>query len=161
MDKNALMLVIASRENLKVYSSRKKLTSSFFNVGQEIVLEGLTDNEARDLVRLPETNIPSTRAVLNDKEQQIALEWGGRNPYLLQLAGLSLWDAKRLNKDVNSAKKRFNRQGKGISANHSIWTKISLFCKWLFWRLPVKFGQIVQIIGNNLDKFAAWIKRMF
>ena len=83
MDKNALMLIIASRENLKVYSNRKKLTSSFFNLGQVIKLKGLTENEARDLVRLPETKIPGSRAVLNDKEQQNALEWGEKNPYLL------------------------------------------------------------------------------
>ena len=53
MDRNALMLVIAPEKGLTVYSKKKKLTSSFFNVGQEIILSGLTDNEARDLVRLP------------------------------------------------------------------------------------------------------------
>ncbi len=161
MDKNALMLIIASRENLKVYSRRKKLTSSFFNLGQVIMLEGLTDNEARDLVRLPETNIPKSRAVLNDKEQQIALEWGGKNPYLLQLAGLYLWEEQQSSRYINRAKKRFDRQAKGISANHSIWIKILIFLKWVFWRLPVKLGQIPQFIGNKRKKLAAWLIGIF
>lgn len=161
MDNNALMLVIASRENLKVYSRRKKLTSSFFNLGQVIMLEGLTNNEARDLVRLPETNIPGSQAVLNDDYQQTALEWGGNNPYLLQLAGLYLWEAKQSNKDINWAKKRFDRQAKGISANHSIWGKILLFLKWVFWRLPVKLGQTAQFIGTRLDELQAWVTGVF
>lgn len=161
MDNNALMLVIASRETLKVYSLRKKLTSSFFNLGLENRLEGLTDNEARDLVRLPETKIPGTQAALNQDYQQIALEWGGKNPYLLQLAGLSLWEEQQSSRNINRAKKRFNRQANGISANHSISGKISLFFKWLFWRLPVKFGKTAQFIGTKLDELQAWVIGVF
>ncbi len=160
MDNNGLMLVIASREELNVYSRRKKLTSSFFNVGQVIVLEGLTDNEARDLVRLPQTTIPGSEAVLNENEQQTALEWGGRNPYLLQLAGLYLWEAKRLNEDISSAKKRFDRQARGISANHTIWRRCLLLLKELFWGLPRKLGQIGKFVGSNFgdigDAIVGW-----
>ena len=168
MDRNALMLVIASEKKLTVYSEKKKLTSSFFNLGQVIILKGFTENEARDLVRLPQTTIPGIQAVLNDKEQQTALDWGGKNPYLLQLAGLCLWEAKGSNKDrnltkkdINLAKKRFDRQAQGISANHSIWRKSLLFLKWVFWNLPVKLGQAVKFIGTKLDEFAAWILGVF
>ncbi|MDJ0617993.1 MAG: AAA-like domain-containing protein [Calothrix sp. MO_192.B10] len=161
MDRNALMLVIASGKNLKVYSRQKKLTSSFFNVGQVMMLQGFTDNEARDLVRLPQTNIPGSQAVLNDNEQQIALDWGGKNPYLLQLAGLYLWEAKQSNNDINWAKKSFERQARGISANHSIWRKGLLFLQWVFWRLPVKLGQAVKFIGTKLDEFSAWLIGVF
>ena len=161
MDRNTLMLVIASEKKLTIYSKEKKLTSSFFNVGQVIMLEGFTDNEARDLVRLPKTTVSDSQAVLNDKEQQTALDWGGNNPYLLQLAGLYLWDAKQSNQDISWAKKRFDRQAKGISANHSIWRKILLFLKWVFWRLPVKLGQTAQFIGTKLDELQAWIIGVF
>ncbi len=161
MDRNALMLVIVSRKNLMVYSRRKKLTSSFFNLGQVMMLEGFTDNEARDLVRLPQTTIRGGQAVLNENEQQTALEWGGRNPYLLQLAGLYLWEAKQSNKDINWAKKRFARQAREISANRSIWRRCLLLLKWVFWRLPVKLGQAVKFIGTTLDELAAWVLGVF
>ncbi len=46
MDRNALMLVIASEKNIRAYSRRKQLTSSFFNLGQVMILKGFTDNEA-------------------------------------------------------------------------------------------------------------------
>ena len=161
MDSNALMLVIASRKNLNVYSHRKKLTSSFFNLGQVIMLEGLTSNEARDLVRLPQTTTPGSQAVLNDNEQQIALEWGGKNPYLLQLAGLYLWEAKQSNQDINWAKKRFDRQAKGISIQRSIWRRCLLLLKWVFWSLPIKLGQAVKFIGTTLDELAAWVLGVF
>ncbi|MGK7951439.1 MAG: AAA-like domain-containing protein [Xenococcaceae cyanobacterium] len=161
MDRNALMLVIASRKNLNVYSRRQKLTSSFFNLGQVMILKGFTDNEARDLVRLPQTTIPGSQAVLNEDEQQIALEWGGKNPYLLQLAGLYFWEAKQSNQDINWAKKRFDRQAKGISVQHSIWRKCLLLLKWVFWRLPVKLGQAIKFIGTTLDELSAWVLGVF
>ena len=160
MDCNALMLVIASEKNLQVYSRRKNLTSSFFNLGQVMILEGLTNNEARNLVRLPENKIPHSQAVLNDKEQRIALEWGGKNPYLLQLASLYLWEARKSHKEISWARRRFNRQAKRISAHHSIWRRFLLSLKWLLWRLPAKLGQIGKFVGANLgdigDGIVGW-----
>ena len=160
MDRNALMLVIASEKNLQVYSRRKNLTSSFFNLGQVMILQGFTDNEARDLVRLPLSKITDSQAVLSEKEQQIALEWGGKNPYLLQLAGLFIWEARECNKEISWAKKRFDSQAKGISSNHSIWSKSLLLLKRLFWLLPIKLGQIGKFVGTNLgdigDGIVGW-----
>ncbi|XZF61196.1 MAG: AAA-like domain-containing protein [Gloeotrichia echinulata DVL01] len=157
MDRNALMLVIASENGLTVYSKKKKLTSSFFNVGQEIILSGLTDNEARDLVRLPQTTIRDSQAVLNDQEQQIALDWGGKNPYLLQLAGLCLWEAKQSNNDINWAKKNFDRQASRISARQYGWRNWLSFLKFVFLRLPAKLGEVVKFIGNNVSVISAWL----
>ena len=104
----ALMLVIASEKNIEIYRRQKKLTSSFFIDAHVMMLKGLTDNEARDLVRLPKTTIPGKQEALSENEQQTALEWGGKNPYLLQLAGLCLWDAQRLNRNIDWAKRKFN-----------------------------------------------------
>ena len=151
MDRSALMLVIASYQKLDVYSRRKNLTSSFFNLGQVIMLEGYTDNEARDLVCLPKTNIPSSQSVLNDQEQQLALEWGNKNPYLLQLASLCLWDAQQLNRDLDWARRKFNDQ---------ILPKHIFFLKWVFWLLPMKLGKIGRFVGANLgdigDGIVGW-----
>ena len=154
MDRSALMLVIASYQKLDVYSRRKNLTSSFFNLGQVIMLEGYTDNEARDLVCLPKTNIPSSQSVLNDQEQQIALEWGGTNPYLLQLAGLYLWEARQCNKEINWARRSFEDQA---GKRSSIWHKFLFFLKWVFWRLPLKLGQVTKKIGITLGNVSSWI----
>ncbi len=108
MGLNSLMLVIASEKNIKIYRDQKKLTSTFFNDAQTIILNGLTENEARDLVRLPQTTIPNTQAALNDLQQKVALDWGGKNPYLLQLAGLYLWEARENNKTRAWARKKFD-----------------------------------------------------
>lgn len=153
MDDSALMLVIASDKDLKVYSRQKKLTSRFFNLGHKMILSGYTkDSEAMDLVRLPQTTIPGSQAVLNEKEQKIALEWGGRNPYLLQWAGLCLWDAQQNREGIAWARKRFVRQAKGISAKHSIWRKCWLLFKLVIWGIPVKLGQIGKFVGANLGE---------
>ena len=160
MDCNALMLVIASEKNLQVYSRRKNVTSSFFNVGQIRILSGFTENEARSLVRLPENKIPNSQAVLNEKEQQISLEWGGNNPYLLQLAGLYIWEARECNKELSWARKRFNLQALGISTHHNILRHSLLFLKWLFWQLPTRLGKIGKFVGTNLgdigDGIVGW-----
>ncbi len=157
MDSSALMLVIASYQKLDIYSNQHKLTSSFFNLGQVMMLERFTNSEAQKLVCLPQTTIPSSKTVLNESEQQTALEWGGKNPYLLQLAGLYLWEAKQSNEDITWAKKRFDRQARGVSANHTIWRRCLLFLKWIFWGLPIKLGQVTKKIGITLSDISSWI----
>ncbi len=158
MDKSALMLVIASHQELKIYSGKKKLTSDFFNVGQVIKLEGYTENEARDLVRLPQTNISSSRAVLSQEEQTLARQWGMNHPYLLQLAGLCLWDAQRLNRDLVWAKQEFEQRQAGTNiSRHKIkrfkrgFRRILLmFCGFF----PSLIG-VAENLGNIVGKVIA------
>ena len=159
MGLNSLMLVIASEKNIKIYRDQKKLTSTFFNDAQTIILQGLTENEARDLVRLPQTTIPGTQAVLSDTQQQIALDWGGKNPYLLQLAGLYLWESlpQQSNKDQTWAKKQFDRHARGISPRHSIGRRFLLGLKWLFWIFPKKLGDGVKFIGSIHGELSSWL----
>lgn len=154
MDKSALMLIIASDKSLKVYSKQKKLTSSFFNVGQVIKLEGYSQFEAGDLVRLPQTIISEQEAALSEAEQKTALEWGGKNPYLLQLAGLYLWEAKKSNENTAWTRKKFESQVQGISSRHSIRGKCWRFIRWLFWRIPVRLGRAIYFIGSNFGEVA-------
>ena len=161
MDGNTLMLVIASKKNLQVYSEKKQLTSSFFNLGQVIVLSGLSDGEARDLVSLPKGKFPDAEAVLNEQEQKTALEWGGRNPYLLQFAGLYLWEAKQTGKDINWAKSEFDRHAKKISPHHSWEQRLVLGLKFIFVELPIRLGQFIKAVGENFDKYTAWLIGLF
>jgi len=131
------------------------LNSAFFNDAQTIMLEGLTENEARDLVRFPK----NAQAVLNDDEQKVALDWGGRNPYLLQLAGLYLWEAQsqQSNKNLAWAKKQFDRNARGISPRHTIGRRCLLGLKWLFWSLPKKIGDGVKFIGSKFGDISSWL----
>jgi hypothetical protein len=89
MDRGSLMLILASRKNLDIYRN----ISSFFNLGLVCSLTGLTEGEASDLVRFPERNVHGNTAVLSETKQKLALQWGKRNPYLLQLSGCCLWEA--------------------------------------------------------------------
>ena len=47
---------------------------------------------------------------LDSEERQLALDWGGRHPYLLQMAGLLLWEAGQGGKSNRWAKKHFEEQ---------------------------------------------------
>jgi len=106
MDRNALMLVVTSAKRLDTYSQIHKLTSDFFNLGHLLPLVGLTEMEAQELVRLPDPNAPA----LSEKKQKLALQWGSREPYKLQLAGRYLWDAQQKGRSDRWAKQQFDRQ---------------------------------------------------
>ncbi len=152
MDSNVLMLVIASKSNLKRYGKENNFTSDFFNLGQVLTLNGLTELEAQDLVKLPCGN----NSGLSVDKQRLALAWGERHPYKLQLAGLCLWEAENQTppKDEEWAKEKFlescpvtkQRQGSQPSIH-----KLIKPLHWLFWQLPLQLGRLATGIGNNLD----------
>ena len=150
MDSNILMLIIASEGNLKRYAEKKGLTSDFFNLGQVLTLNGLTELEAEDLVKLPRGN----NSGLSKDKQRLALAWGERNPYKLQLAGLYLWEAEKQGHSEELAREKFlancpvNKQSQG--SKPPIHKLIKPFY-WLFWQLPLHLGRLATGIGNNLD----------
>ncbi|NEO34494.1 MAG: ATP-binding protein [Symploca sp. SIO3C6] len=150
MDRNALMLVIASYKRLDVYSRQHRLTSSFFNLGNILPLKGLTEMEATDLVRLPETKVPGTQAALSENRQKLALEWGGRHPYLLQLAGRCLWDAKQRDETVDWAKKQFQQEKQRLPQRRFNPRRLILPLRLLLW-LPLNLGRLARMIGNFVD----------
>ena len=144
MDRNALMLVITSEEKLDVYSRKRGLTSDFFNLGHLLHLVELTEMAARDLVRLPDPNAPA----LSPEKQDLALEWGGRHPYLLQLAGLWLWEARQQDRPESWAKQKFDEQAQRFLKNRLHRRRWWLPLKWL-WDLPLKVGSLARLIGAN------------
>lgn len=109
IDSKLLMLVIASRLKIEDYRCQYKLTSSFFNLTQELKLKVFSEQEASDLVRLPQEN-----PALSDHRQKIALDCGGKHPYLLQSAGKYLWEAQQQGHAENWAEEKFKMEVKKV-----------------------------------------------
>ncbi|CAK8720702.1 hypothetical protein GMJAKD_09990 [Candidatus Electrothrix aarhusensis] len=106
MNASQLMFILSSRRPLDVYAGEHDLTSAFFNLGHVVALGEFSEDEAEELVRLPVDGEPA----LDGEKRQLALTWGGRHPYLLQMAGLFLWEARQGGKNNRWAKKRFEEQ---------------------------------------------------
>lgn len=154
MDANALMLVVASPEELTVYGRKHQYVSSFFNLGHVLKLEELTTDEAIQLVRLPASSVSSTPPVLSVDEQHHAENWGKRHPYFLQLAGSCLWEARQQNKDIRWAKAQFDQQSNQFKSksNHQ-WGH---YLRWLVGDIPVRLGRITKLIGGSVGELTNW-----
>ncbi|MGK7878472.1 MAG: AAA-like domain-containing protein [Xenococcaceae cyanobacterium] len=159
MDDNALMLVVASYQRLDVYSRQHKLTSSFFNLGHVLPLRGLTEAEALNLVRLPEKNVLGTPAALTPERQKLAQSWGGRHPYLLQLAGLYLWEAQTRNRSDDWGKAQFDEQAQRLPRRRFELQRIGRGFHWVIlnvFKVPIRLISLAERIGNVVGKVIAW-----
>lgn len=116
MNASQLMFILSSRRPLDVYAGEHDLTSAFFNLGHVVALGEFSEDEAEKLVRLPVDGEPA----LDPEERQLALDWGGRHPYLLQMAGTVLFEAHQLGKSIRWAKKRFREQQCRIKPKRSL-----------------------------------------
>ena len=114
MESGVLMLVVASHRRLDFYQRRHKLTSAFFKLWQVLPLNELTEEEAKVLVGLPASAIAGTTAALSSQEQQLVRQWGGRHPYLLQVAASLLYEAHQLGRDVSWAKAEFQKEARRV-----------------------------------------------
>lgn len=112
MESRVLMLVVASHRKLDFYQRRHGLTSAFFKLWQVLTLSELTEVEAEQLVGLPASTIPEATPALSPQEQHLVRQWGGRHPYLLQLAGSLLYQARQLGQDVTWAKAEFDKEAR-------------------------------------------------
>jgi uncharacterized protein len=56
----------------------------------------------------------SSVAVLNADQQKVASQWAGNQPYLLQLAGKCLFEAKQIGQSEAWAKQRFDDNSSGV-----------------------------------------------
>lgn len=144
-----LMLVIASRKPLMIYSRQKKLTSDFFNVFTNKRLTEFKDDEAKDLVRLPHPDRPA----LGEEKRALALQWGDRHPCLLQIAAWCLWEAKKLDHSHEWAKRQFEERKLGIPRSRSP-------LKWTI-HAVMGLGSFGQAIGDNIDDWGNFLKGMF
>ena len=144
-----MMLVIASRQRLMVYSRQKRLTSDFFNVFQSCRLQELSTEEAQDLVRLPHPDYPA----LGEEKRALALKWGARHPCLLQIAGRCLWDARQRDRSDDWARKQFEERAIGVPR------KVQPM-KQSF-RAIGRLGSWAQGVGDTLDDLGNFVKGAF
>lgn len=150
MDRNALMLVIASYRNLDVYKRKYRFLSSFFNLGQVLPVGGITEAEATDLMRLPEHKIPGATAALSPERQKLGLAWGERHPLLLQLAGLWLWEAQQHSRPDEWARQKFEQEAQRVPQSGVTMRRLKRPVHLLLW-LPMKLGQMARFVGDKLD----------
>ncbi len=151
MDSGALMLVVASLRKLDFYRRRYQLTSSFFKMGQVLVLGELKEEEATQLVGLPAVGSNNDQAALSLEEQKLVRQLGGTHPFLLQLAASFLWEARHSGRDVSWAKARFEAQARcvpGYSLNPRRWGYPLQVLVWL----PLNLGRRVRGIRGTVDE---------
>jgi hypothetical protein len=134
MESHVLMLVVASHRRLDFYQHRHKLTSAFFKLWQVMTLNELTEAEAKALVGLPASTIAGETAALSKQEQHLARQWGGRHPYLLQLAASLLYEARQLGRDASWAKVEFEKEARGVSKP--------------VWNFPKPTGCLIKSVGG-------------
>lgn len=121
MNVSHLMFILSSRRPLDVYAKKQNLTSAFFNLGHVMELEEFTEEEADELVGLPmpgRENFPALKA----NDQKLARQWGGRHPYLLQLAANALVEARQFRRKTVWAKRRFAKEQRRIRPV-SVWKR--------------------------------------
>jgi hypothetical protein len=149
-ERGALMLVIASTEDLRDYSKRHQLTSDFFNIFQTLHLGCFSPEEAEALARLPLQD-PNPAPFWTEEHGKLMLEWGDRHPYLLQLAGSYLWDSQSLTPRARrKIWQRFQQQASGVPGDwHSPrqWRRgIGRVLAPVIW-----LGKLARGIGSGLD----------
>ncbi|MGX9726615.1 MAG: ATP-binding protein [Candidatus Electronema sp. VV] len=115
---NKMMLIIATRRPVEIVAEGQQLLPAFFNFGQVCELKAFSEEEAVELLLLPDPSAPA----LNADERRLARKWGGCQPHLLQLAASVLFDARQAGKDAAWAKQQFE-QARKRSREKSVWTK--------------------------------------
>jgi hypothetical protein len=153
LDANLLMLVVSSTKPL----DQNPWLSSFFNLGHTSYLENLTEMEAGDLVQLPRSTDPSQEFALSENRQKLALQWGERNPYLLQLAAVCLWEAREYDQSDEWARERFEKEAHKAKR---YWLDPRGFVsplRWLCWDLPSAVGRLVGVLGVKVSDMRNWI----
>ncbi|MEO0407981.1 MAG: AAA family ATPase [Cyanobacteria bacterium P01_A01_bin.135] len=155
MNGNALMLVIASRRMLDEYRKGSELTSEFFNLGQSLHLGDFGPSEVEELLRLPAREGNGESPLLRAGEQDLAKNWAGNHPYLLQLAALKLCDAAGNGRSVAWAKAEFAREAGRLRSGRM---RRRRWIKRLGWLTVIPFlGQVARGIGDTWENVAAWI----
>ena len=153
LDQSLLMLVVSSTKAL----DQNSWLSSFFNLGHTLHLENLTEMESGDLVQLPRSTDPSQEFALSENCQKLALKWGERNPYLLQLAAVYLWEAREYDQSDRWAKERFEKEAYKAKRYRLDPRGFVLPLRWLCWDLPSAVGRLVGILGVKVGDMRNWI----
>jgi AAA+ ATPase superfamily predicted ATPase len=156
MDYSSLMLVIGSHKKLDFYSKKLGFTSDFFNLGHVIKLNELNQDDVKDLLRLPASTVNGATPALSMDEQSFTQQIGGNHPFLLQLAGRLVCEARQYGYDKEWVKNRFQSESKRLPSqlNSRNWQRQILR---LLWDLPVNLGKFTKFIGGAVDDVSNWI----
>lgn len=110
---NPVLLLVASRRDVEIYSREKKITSDFFSILQKVSLSPLNRAAAETLL-----SCPWAGAGLNDEEKAAALKWvkqpEGYEPERLQKAGHYLWRSRHEDKTIDWARQKFLEQTRPV-----------------------------------------------
>jgi len=142
MDDCAVMLVVGSRKMVAQYAEMTHAyTSRFFTLLHPFQLGDLEEVEAQDLVRLPLGD-----PALSSAYQRLAREWGDRQPFRLQVAGLCLYEAQRNGQSVQEARRQFEAITAGRPQGWRDWRN---WARLVFWRLPIAVTTSSTWVGEN------------
>jgi uncharacterized protein len=147
IDSKLLMLVIASRSKIEDYRRQYNLTSSFFNLTQQLELKVFSDQEASDLVRLPQGN-----SALSHTRQKKALAWGENHPFRLQSASRYLWEERQQDLPEGWAEKQFRAADLQTTQPGNILKS--------GFKAVARLGKLGQKVGDNLDDWGNFLKGM-
>ncbi|MDM8558717.1 TniB family NTP-binding protein [Candidatus Parabeggiatoa sp. HSG14] len=152
MGNHYLMLIVASRKQIKVYKKEYKLASSFFNDVHNLPLKDLNKEEVKELLA---TKDSMGEFALSVPEQRLARDWGKSHPRLLQLAGYCLFYARQSTQGVDWAKKEFNEQAQNVPRLADKWVEWLVQKAQALPKIGNFLGQLIRFIGNALTHIGA------
>lgn len=146
MDDQRLMLVLASARPLTYYGSRYRFVSRFFNLGNTAFLDEFSEQEARALVTAP--IVPGGNPVLGVRDQELALELGGRHPYFLQMAAHYVVEGQVNGWDERRVREEYRRQAN--TQRRAMQRTVQRAAAYL-WQAPVWLGRTAGWLGAAWD----------
>jgi hypothetical protein len=159
LDAKKMMVILATKESVPTLRKTYGLTSAFFNLGALTLLEELLEEEADQLVNIPASTIPNHPPLLSVEEQRLAKQWGGRHPYLLQLAGKWLCQARQQHHDSTWAKQHFDLEADHIPVKWRWLKQIVRRLDWVLW-IPREIGKFAIRLGSAYDELGATLVGM-
>lgn len=124
MDNNTLMLVIATNKELDFYRKKHGLTSSFFNLGHILKLQEFNNEEIKDLLCLPASTMSGYSPALGIRDQELVRELGGNHPFLLQIAGSLVCEARQHQYNESWVRKKFDKEYNRLPSSSIVTQKL-------------------------------------
>lgn len=146
MDDQLLMLIMASARPLTYYGGRHRFVSRFFNLGNTAYLDEFGEAEARTLVKTPA--IAAAGPALGVRDQELALELGGRHPYFLQMAAHYIYEAQVNGQDEAWVREQFSRQA---DPHRRPTQRAAQRLAGYLWQAPDWVGQAAGWVGATWD----------
>lgn len=152
---NLMMFVVASKRSIIDYRKNQNQLSEFGNIFQALMLTEFDEIEIDDLIRLPQTNDSTKSVALDSHRRKLARKWGGKHPFLLQLAASCLWEAKTQMRSEEWARKEFESKAKMVKPTLKPSHFLDLL-RWLVWTMPKHLGSLAIWTGNHTEDIWKW-----